>query len=730
MRRVRLGTDVNASRWRHNVGPILMCAGVAASWAGVFGPSRILVLAGFAAVAVLMARGLQRLLAGRQVVRPGAAGLCSVVVWICSVAVWRLTHAPLGGERGMTAMTGVPRAVLDSVWATLSVPAPVTNSPTAAVLGLTVLMAVMCAAVPPSPPVRPLRWMGLGIAAFLVGSLLGPTAPIASAVSLGRGALVAAACLVGAAWHNWVRPMRSVEADHRDARRRWVVAVSPPVRSGVAVAGCVGLLAMSLPRLGSPADIREARRPSSRDMRRGAVLADIARTLAGPVHPDLRVRWLATPPAATGPILLPSETLDRFDGTNWTSSAQTVPVDRAVMEPYWNPKLRGAVSLEIHDLRSLRRGDGLVRFGWPVAVASDLAVGVNRDDGTLRAMTSATETRYRVDGAVVSDVDLASRVVSPPMPGGEQARRRAMALPASIDEVGRCSAGSVRRRAQQWAGPVAGQRVTRRLDNLVAHLRQGRYLQPSANTGYSLWHICGLLGLNDAPAPTGLQPALSASTMVVLTRSLGIPARLVTGWRVPGEGTNTITTAQRHVWVEAWTGGSGWQSFDPTPVRRGEPPPRTGPVTPVGAVPPSPPAAARVDPEMPPPVTTADSLWIWWGLATFGAACAIGATLAIRRRRRSTGGGPAAEIDAIYLAFRRAMSARGLRHDDAMTVADVLAACGPLLAGPFERRLAAQLGAMVNRARYSVAPATAEDVQRCAQLWDLLGRAIEHRRTL
>lgn len=62
---------------------------------------------------------------------------------------------------------------------------------------------------------------------------------------------------------------------------------------------------------------------------------------------------------------------------------------------------------------------------------------------------------------------------------------------------------------------------------------------------------------------------LFASAMALLARSVGIPTRLVVGYRV--DEVNTITglavvrDRNAHTWVDAWV-GDRWQSFDPTPT--------------------------------------------------------------------------------------------------------------------------------------------------------------------
>lgn len=60
-----------------------------------------------------------------------------------------------------------------------------------------------------------------------------------------------------------------------------------------------------------------------------------------------------------------------------------------------------------------------------------------------------------------------------------------------------------------------------------------------------------------------------ATAMVIMLRTLGIPARLVTGF-LPGEWNDfgryyTVRQKDAHAWVEVYFPRSGWVSFDPTP---------------------------------------------------------------------------------------------------------------------------------------------------------------------
>lgn len=60
-----------------------------------------------------------------------------------------------------------------------------------------------------------------------------------------------------------------------------------------------------------------------------------------------------------------------------------------------------------------------------------------------------------------------------------------------------------------------------------------------------------------------------ASAMAVMARSVGIPARVVTGYAAgsynPFTGLWEVRQSDAHAWVEVYFGGAGWVPFDPTP---------------------------------------------------------------------------------------------------------------------------------------------------------------------
>ena len=61
---------------------------------------------------------------------------------------------------------------------------------------------------------------------------------------------------------------------------------------------------------------------------------------------------------------------------------------------------------------------------------------------------------------------------------------------------------------------------------------------------------------------------LFASAFVLMCRAVGIPARVVAGFRLEERGPKgefIVREKHAHAWAEAWIPGRGWMTFDPTP---------------------------------------------------------------------------------------------------------------------------------------------------------------------
>jgi len=96
-----------------------------------------------------------------------------------------------------------------------------------------------------------------------------------------------------------------------------------------------------------------------------------------------------------------------------------------------------------------------------------------------------------------------------------------------------------------------------------------------------------------------------STAMAVMARSIGIPARVVTGFgpgEVQADGTIIVRDRNAHAWVELWMNNQGWVRFDPTPRSLGDNPSTMSTVgfDPREYIPPPPDAAESPVVETPP----------------------------------------------------------------------------------------------------------------------------------
>jgi len=111
--------------------------------------------------------------------------------------------------------------------------------------------------------------------------------------------------------------------------------------------------------------------------------------------------------------------------------------------------------------------------------------------------------------------------------------------------------------------------------------------QASAETVANYVRSSGVYDLNTPSIPNGEEFVLYflqeshrgycvhfASATTMLLRSVGIPARYVTGYLVSGPVNqwNEVTEADAHAWVEYYAAGQGWMPLDPTPASAGAEP--------------------------------------------------------------------------------------------------------------------------------------------------------------
>lgn len=217
-----------------------------------------------------------------------------------------------------------------------------------------------------------------------------------------------------------------------------------------------------------------------------------------------------------------------------------------------------------------------------------------------------------------------------------------------------------------------------------------------------------------------------ATSMTVLARTLGIPARLGVGFlpgRLGSDRTYRITGADAHAWPELYFPGSGWVRFEPTPaVQTGPPPAWSNPYA-ASATAPQPSAAAPVAPVAPsaaPSASAAAPVPATTGRAASPARAPLAATAAavllaaagallwwLRSRRAEERLTP----EAAWERLRRRLGQAGVRWSDALTPRQAAAAARDGVAAARERPLGdkadaalARLAAAVEAERYAPRP--------------------------
>lgn len=228
-----------------------------------------------------------------------------------------------------------------------------------------------------------------------------------------------------------------------------------------------------------------------------------------------------------------------------------------------------------------------------------------------------------------------------------------------------------------------------------------------------------------------------ATAMTVLSRTLGIPARLGVGF-LPGDlgadRTYRVTGADAHAWPELYFPGTGWVRFEPTPaVQTGPPPAWSNPFS--AADPAASPSATAQHPTSTstpgattapgsggglPGITDPDTsrapLLVLVGIALVAGVVAAVLT---RRRRRPRG---RLTPEVAWRRLRERLRRAGITWSDAHTPRQAVAAVreqvitrrGRPLTPAGDRALAA-LAAAVEQDRYAPAPAVHEPAE--LQAW-------------
>ncbi len=254
-------------------------------------------------------------------------------------------------------------------------------------------------------------------------------------------------------------------------------------------------------------------------------------------------------------------TLIDFDGSAWSrtqeEAASRVPLDSAVQWPLpvtaWGDRELDRVSVQV--LSQAETNLPLPPVPRAVAVAGDWAYSPALDE-----VTSDTATTQNLSYEFDADFDYFS--VDGLKALGSASAQDAQLDPGYLAIADAIDLDNVRASAQEVVGDAAtryGQAVA--LQEFLRNTQEFTYdtsVAPSGGDSVSVF-------LRDRSGYC----VQFASALVVMSRSLGIPARLAIGF-LPGErgadGESVITGADAHAWPELYFAGAGWVRFEPTPA--------------------------------------------------------------------------------------------------------------------------------------------------------------------
>jgi transglutaminase-like putative cysteine protease len=248
--------------------------------------------------------------------------------------------------------------------------------------------------------------------------------------------------------------------------------------------------------------------------------------------------------------------LDVFNGTQWNSSGMTPSVrvsGRSVTPQTTAPTVQVQQDVEILSLD----GPWLPAQFEPVRV--DRLGGVAADPAT-RSLIAPTDLKRGLKYRVVSRVPQMTYEALDQVPfATDPSLRRYVDLPAGPEtEAVTAIARDVIRRAQaDTAGPF---RIAVALQN---YLRTFTYNENVALT-HDIVNIVQFL----QQTREGYCEQF-ATSMAVMARALGLPARVAIGFAGGSPGATpdqiVVTSRNAHAWVEIFLPGYGWVQFEPTP---------------------------------------------------------------------------------------------------------------------------------------------------------------------
>ena len=239
--------------------------------------------------------------------------------------------------------------------------------------------------------------------------------------------------------------------------------------------------------------------------------------------------------------------LTRYDGQQWSADARVAPFDQSIPSSAALPA--GAIIQEVEDLRLYQN----VLIAQANVIGINIAANSERlPDGALAALTrSATNGRYRV---VSLPPELATPIDQNVVPPPDLSAT--MSLPSNFSP-----------RVRDLARSIVGQKTSAfeqalALESYLRNLPYSYTVRPAPASGDAVDYF--LFEMHEGYC------TYYASAMVLMARSLGIPARVAIGYATGNydetTGSYIVREAEAHAWPELLIGGR-WLPFEPTPVQ-------------------------------------------------------------------------------------------------------------------------------------------------------------------
>jgi transglutaminase-like putative cysteine protease len=356
-----------------------------------------------------------------------------------------------------------------------------------------------------------------------------------AAVAAGLGYAAVAGALFAPA-----RPGEEKPASRARRRAPAFVSGAPAVVLGLAAAAAAGML---LPAPGQAYSLKQSQ-PAQVSGRVAGPLDDIANRLEHPDVPMFSVRGDARPDR------WPLVVLDTFDGVNWTPGSH---YRRLGAELPQSP----SVTVPSHERTATIRlgalgGPWLPSQTWPAAVSGADPL-VEESQGSLWLPRPPGEYRLRWWEPQVPVADLSAAAIDQRAPGGLGAIGEA---PAEAEPMARAAVGGLH---PSFQAALALERF----------FREGYHT--AAGTGLPSGHGWPQLRKFLFETRRGTSEQFAAA-YVALARIVGIPARLVIGFRSPATpdagGGYTVRNGDVLAWPEVAVAGAGWVPLDPTGATR------------------------------------------------------------------------------------------------------------------------------------------------------------------